>query len=420
MIKLHKVQVSNYLVVIVLAVTTILSTPLYYRHLGAEEWGGVAIAISVQAFLGLLDLGMVQLIPRDVAMYTDPRLRHEIYRQYLFNYLAIPIVLAAVAGVAWVAHPLPVALAQGAFKYGLCGAVLYVLQSLNLAHYAFLNGLGLQILANRMQSGNAILRVLGLLLVVVMVPANALLFLAVTAAFYCTELAINMSVAHARFKEKARANVNALSRGLLRYVGQNWKMMLGVSIGLLVSNIDRIMLLPKVDRASFGVYVLVLGFALNAMNLQYPLFKNLLADAFALAVPDLRARSVNIFKLNLMICVLPCMIAAALARPILQVWSRDVGLAQQGAPVFAIVLLAVAVNSLHHLNYLKQIFCNAQDWIAATHVASLAACLVYLSSVHDLAIVDGAIAWLLSNVIQFSGGLIWSTRRYARPISFSW
>lgn len=418
MAKPYRIFISNYLLVGILAFSTILSMPVVFRQLGATEWSYVAITISVQAFLGFLDFGMIQLIPRDIARETCNNNRKKIYNQYVFNYLTIPLIVLLV--LLMFSGILPMRWEVKAIVFWFFGGVLYLLQSLNLAHYAFLNGLGAQLLSNRIQSSNSVIRVLGVLASVMLVKARAETYIIASVIFYTIELVINLFVVQRMIDGQSAIRLRILVRGLVGYVRNNWKIMFGVSVGVFASNLDRLMLMPRVDLSSFGIYVLVLGFALNAMNLQYPLFKNLLADACALENEQIKIKSRRIFCLNMIICVIPCIVAGLLARPILEIWSHNSELATGGERVFMLVLLAVAVNSLHHLNYLKQLFWNDQRWISLTHVVSLFVCIAYLAIKPGLTVVDGGISWLLANLVQFIGGAIWSIRRYSQPLSFNW
>jgi len=418
--KPYRVFISNYLLAGILALSTILSMPVVFRHLGATEWSYVAITISVQAFLGLLDFGMLQLIPRDIAREACNNNRKTVYNQYVFNYLAIPLIVFSVPLFLFYSGLIPVRFDTKTLIFVFFGGVLYLLQSLNLAHYAFLNGLGAQLLSNRIQSSNSVVRVLGVLIFVTLLMGSAETYIFASVGFFIIELVINLLVVRRMIGGCSSFRINILFSGLLSYVAHNWKIMLGVSVGVLSSNLDRLMLMPKVDLPSFGVYVLVLGFALNAMNLQYPLFKNLLADACSLNKDQIKVESKRIFRLNFMICVIPCVAAGLLARPILEIWSRNAELAISGQNVFTLVLLAVAINSLHHLNYLKQLYYNEQKWIIVTNITSLLICVAYLSLKPELSIVDGGLCWLIGNLVQFGGGVAWSIRRYSRPITFSW
>lgn len=418
--KPYRVFISNYLLVGILALSSILSMPVVFRFLGATEWSYVAIAISVQAFLGLLDFGMVQLIPRDIARETCNNNRKAVYNQYVFNYLAIPLIIFLPLLFLFLLNFIPIRWDAKTLVFGFFGGVLYLLQSLNLAHYAFLNGLGVQLLSNRIQSTNSVVRVLGVLASVTLLKASAETYIFASALFFTIELAVNLFVVQRMIDGTSTFRIKKQVFGIFGYMRQNWRIMLGVSVGVLASNLDRLMLMPKVGLSSFGVYVLILGFALNAMNLQYPLFKNLLADACSLNDDQIEVKSRRIFRLNFMICVIPCLVAALLARPILEIWSHNVELAVSGQNVFALVLLAVAINSLHHLNYLKQLYLNEQRWIFLTQITSLLACVAYLSLKHELTIIDGGICWLLANIVQFCSGLVWSFRRYKSFVSFCW
>ena len=87
---------ANYAYVGLMAAVTIFLTPLYVRTLGPIEWGVVALCLTVQAVLFLLDAGLGQVAPREFASVTNDRLAQ--WRLYLrFRGLYAKLALLAMA-----------------------------------------------------------------------------------------------------------------------------------------------------------------------------------------------------------------------------------------------------------------------------------------------------------------------------------
>jgi O-antigen/teichoic acid export membrane protein len=418
--KQQTIIISNYFVIAILALTNILSVPLIYKYLGKDQWSLVAITIFTQGFLGFLDFGMNHLIPRDIASSPNVNQRRNIWHQYVFNYIAFPLIsLIFIVPIIFLGkYNLPSS--YSSLLYAIFGLALYLFQSLNLAHYAIYNGLRRQLLSNQIQSLFSILRVLAVLFFIIYYKPLATTYVFISVLFYVLEISVNLYITNKAISGRSNFARLEYVQGFKSFISKNWQLMLGASVGVLSSNMDRMILITKINPMDFGIYIMVLNFGLYALNLHYPVYKNLLVDACSLKPDVMISRTRHIIRINFIVCVFPCLLAANFAQEILLMWSHNHEVAEKGWNIFVLILVSVALNSVHQLNYLKQLFRQAQRWIVLTNLISISIMVLYLTMISNPSIVDGAICWLLSNAIQMISGFIWSKKRYGAFISYSW
>lgn len=90
--------IANYASQIYVTGLGILTLPLYIQHMGAEAYGLVGFFTMVQAWFGLLDVGLTPTIGRETARYRGGSMSPLAYRQ-LFR--ALSIIFSAIALLGW-------------------------------------------------------------------------------------------------------------------------------------------------------------------------------------------------------------------------------------------------------------------------------------------------------------------------------
>tara|TARA_B110000196_G_scaffold319212_1_gene336574 strand:- start:12682 stop:14175 length:1494 start_codon:yes stop_codon:yes gene_type:complete len=88
---------ANYFSQIYVAVIGIAILPLYIKHMGAEAYGLVGFFTMLQAWFGILDMGLTPTISRETARYRAGLLSSLAFRQ-LFRGLSVVFVLIAFVG----------------------------------------------------------------------------------------------------------------------------------------------------------------------------------------------------------------------------------------------------------------------------------------------------------------------------------
>ncbi len=123
---------------------TLFFIPQYNLLLGAEEFGGVAVILSLQAFFLMSDLGLATLISRDTAIARDsPTALHSVTWMRR-RAEAILLVLATAAALIAVLLPLawPAWSVESAFRVASVGYLVATLVATNIVQLS-LNAIGL-------------------------------------------------------------------------------------------------------------------------------------------------------------------------------------------------------------------------------------------------------------------------------------
>lgn len=194
-------------------------------------------------------------------------------------------------------------------------------------------------------------------------------------------------------------------RVLLREAGV---LAFGVLIGMLVSQIDRIVLSRSVDIASFGRYVIVANLGLAFMQLQYPLirafFPRIVKGVVSGGGSSMWQLGTGIFLFS----VLPCLLIAMAAPWLLHIWLHDPVIVLQGSLPLRLILGEVALTSIYQLFY-QQIIARGQG--QAVVLINLSTLLVVLPVIIILVethgIVAGAAARTIGAAVQLSLGFLW-------------
>ena len=402
---------SNYAAALWLGVLSLALMPLYLRLLGPNQWGLVAMCMSMQALMSLLDAGLGQIMPRDVARVASrptevARVFHLFSRVYLA--LAVAGMLVGQVAIPWVAsrwiH------AGGVAASDVMPALRLVLlqfffQFANSAHVGYWNGMQAQGLANLRQCTFATAKHALAMVAIVAWRADALSYLwpfvAVSAIEY---LANGHSIRH-NLDQSVRPRVTQSDlRALVADVG--W-LAAGVLVGMLVSQVDRIALARAVDIAAFGRYVIATNLGLALMQLQQPLIRAFFprivqARGQADLVP-MRGLTVGIVAL----CVVPCALTALFAPEILRLWTRDPIVVAEGTTPLRFVLGAVAINAMYQVTYQRLLSSASTRVIFRINIVVLAVTAPLAGFATDRFGAAGAgFIWLAASTIQLLAGLL--------------
>jgi O-antigen/teichoic acid export membrane protein len=96
-VSLKKNIIANYASQLYVAGVGILILPLYIKYMGAEAYGLVGFFTMLQAWFGLLDMGLTPTIGRETARYHGGSMSALVYRQ-LFRALSLIFLAVAVVG----------------------------------------------------------------------------------------------------------------------------------------------------------------------------------------------------------------------------------------------------------------------------------------------------------------------------------
>ena len=410
---------SSFLALAWLSLLSILTIPIYIRLLGVSEWGLVAACVSLQILSNFIDAGFSQIVPRWAAQEAQhpTRLRqHVALFRRLYLGLGLAMFGALQASAAYLAHQWYQVPAERADALELAIRIVsfqFLFQFINNLHIGVWHGLQRQVLANARACGFGTLKHAAALLALMAGMQEAWVYALAFASVACIEVCANALSVHRMLDNESTsaAEGKVALAPLLKEVSV---LSGGILVGLLVSQLDRIILSRTVDVASFGIYTVVATLALAFLQLQAPVTRAF----FPLIVRDIQHHgqvSVSHMKKmllgTLLCCTLPALIAAAFAPQILTLWLHDSAVVTMGTTPLRLLLLAVALNSLYGCIHQVFIAKGLSHNVLKINLISLVGA-VFLASVLGTShgIVLGGFIWMATTATQLAFGIAWFTR----------
>lgn len=403
---------TNYLAVIWMGGLSLALIPFYLKYLGTAQWGVVAICITVQGFLGLLDAGLSQIMPREVAKAAGNGVAEaRVFRVFSRSYLGLGIIgfLLGQLSVPWlITYWLNMgqvvnASAELALRLVL---VQFLFQFANNAHTGYWNGRQTQKLANVRQCIFGAVKHAGALGLVYWWRADAISYLLPFAITSALEWWTNRRMIRREQGELANGDVSSKDFQLL--AKQAGVLALAVLIGMLVSQIDRIVLSRTVDIGSFGRYVIVANLGLAFMQLQYPLMRAFFPRIVRTEATGTKSSMKQLAMAVFVLCVLPCGIIALMAPWLLQTWIGDTQITAEGTTPLRLILFAVSLNAVYNLIYQHILALGQGRLVLLINVMALVVVTPIIVIVaRENGIVAGGVAWVLVSIFQLTIGATW-------------
>jgi O-antigen/teichoic acid export membrane protein len=182
----------------------------------------------------------------------------------------------------------------------------------------------------------------------------------------------------------------------------------GVLVGMVVSQLDRIVLSRTLDAATYGSYVIVANLGLAFMQLQSPLMRAFFPRVVLASVEGVMPKTRLFSALVLALCVAPCILIAIAAPWVLDAWLANPKMTLQGTTPLRLILCAVAVNAIYNLLYQRIVAAGENRvviWINVVVFAIIAPTLYLTASAYGA--VAGGLAWLASSFLQLAMGSYW-------------
>ena len=401
---------SNYGYIAFLALIPIFVVPLYVHLLGATVWGDVAVCLTLQGFLFLLDMALGPLMLRDVARAAaDGAHASWAYRRFLKIY-ASTAVIVCVLGLLLLAmfDTYRMHRAEPLAPDMLCALSLAFVQFLfqfgNNAAIGYWNGLERQRLANLRLAAFTLAKHVVALTVLVAWRASACAYMTAFALVAAVEFVLNYL--RVRSEHVPAPVETALPP---RHGNDALGYALAALLGLATAQIDRGYLSLTLPAPDYGLYFLVTVPMLTLFSLQMPIQRAYLPRLATASSPQRVAVSMLIVALFLI--ELPSVLLAAFAQPALHLWLHDAELATKGAPTFRLLMLTVAMSAISAPAGLLLLNRHRNAVIAALNGSILVvqgSLLIWLTP--RLGMLAGAIAWLACGLIQLlCTPVIWRT-----------
>lgn len=388
---------SNFAYVGAMALITLFVVPVYVHALGIA-WNYVALCLTIQGFVFLLDAAIAPLMLRDVARARRAGQESASYRRFLRGYVGLGLsvfVIGEISTLLVAAFRHDAAAMPADLRVALHLAfVQFLFQFVNNAAIGYWNASQQQRLANvRLVAFITAKHVLALTLVLVWHTATAyMLPFALVGVIEC--------VTNQRRLRTEHGALPVVSGG-----ASAWRDVGGygaaTALGLLTTQVDRWYLCVALPADRYGIYYLASSLMLSMFSLQAPVTRAFLPHMATADRPEAVARAMR--QVLLLLIAVPCLLLAAFAPAALNGWLHDAAIASAAAPTFRLLMLAVAMNAVFASTGMLLLHRHRYREIAAINATILIVQLLVLVLLTPrIGMLAGACAWLVWSAVQLA------------------
>jgi len=432
-VSLKKNTLANYLGQGWQALMGLVFIPLYIRYLGVEAWGLVGFMATMQAWLLLLDMGMSPALAREMARFTAGEISASAIQNLLRSLEIVLGVAALLAGLSawglaswladhWLKHDqLPahtVVMAIAIMGWIVAGRIFEQL------YRGALQGLQRQVWLNAAQAFMATARWAGAAGVLAWISSTVETFFIWQGVVSLITVAVLAFGTH-RFLPsdniKPIFSWTELQR-IRRYAGG----MLATSLLVLfLTQIDKLLLSTLLPLRSYGYYMLAASVAGSLGFLFSPLTSAVLPRFTELVARNDKPALINMYhrasQFMALIVIPPAVTMAVFAKPLLFIWSGDVELAVQSAPLVTLLALGTMFNAFMNIPYMLQL---AHGWSGLAARINLAAVVIFVPAlfyfIPRYGTLGAAWIWFILNFCYVIFGVHFMYRRLLLDQKWVW
>lgn len=335
--------------------------PFYLKYLGIEAYGLIGFFVTTQSLLQLLDMGMAPTINREVArcsaggnMQEAGKLLHSLAVVYWGMAVAIAMLILALAPLIaryWLQSRQlsPQTISHAVMLMGLVVACRW---PIGLYQGALI---GAQRLTISSATNMTIVTIgsVGAIAVLAFVSPTIEAFFIWQA---CVGIVYAITIRAAAWRIIDSSKANRFDAGDIRRV---LRFSLGVGAisfsGLMLTQLDKVILSKTVGLEYFGKYMLATMVASSLyilivpiFNIVYPRFSSLVAQR---KMDELLEQYRMASRLLASLLFPSAMLLALLAQPLISLWTGNEGLAVDVAPLVSLLLIAYALHGVMHMPY---------------------------------------------------------------------
>lgn len=407
--------------------------PLYIKYLGIEAYGLIGIFALLQAWLTLLDMGMTPTLNREMARFTAGAHTPQSIRDLLRSLEIVCFGIAALIGMlvwaasGWLAAdwlradklPLDV-VAQAIAIMGWVAAFRFV----EGIYRGAILGLQRQVLFNVVNASLSTVRAAGAIAVLAWISPTIEAFFIWQSVVSIVSIAILALAAHgglpatpqpARFSRQALMDIRHFAGG----------MMATTFLAILLTQVDKVLLSKLISLEAFGYYTLA-GTVVTTIGMLiapitqafYPRFTELVANGGQQELIQTYHRS------SQLVTVLAAPFALMLiffGEELLVLWTGNVVLANEVAPLLALLAAGTLLNGLMHIPYMLQLAHGWSGFAARVNLVAVAALVPAILWVTPrYGAIGAAWVWVLLNAGYVLIGIHFMYRRLLPGEKWTW
>ena len=416
------------------ALVGLACTPLYIRFIGMEAYGLIGFYFMLQGVIQILDLGLTPTMNREMARYSVLPGRtgeaRDFVRTLEVGYWAIGILIGCIV---WYSAPY---IASHWIKAGnispaevrravtIMGTLTALQWPLTLYHGGLL-GLQRQVVHNGITIAISTLSGGGALLVLWLVSPTV-------SAFFTWQIAVSLlQVGVTTFALwrclPGSGHTARFDPGITRNIWRFAAGMSGITItALILTQLDKVILSKMLTLKTFGYYVLagLVGNGFSGVliapmfNTIFPRFSALVAAGDEKSLHAMYHGSTQVMA----VMILPAAVVIAFfSKEIMHLWTGNLEIANNTAPIVSILVGGTALNGLMHLPYALQL---SHGWtriglaINTVFIVTLVPAIVLMTT--HFGTVGAASVWMGLNTIYMIIGVPLTHRRLLKGEAVRW
>ena len=343
----------------------LLATPFHLHFLGLERYGLIAFFLTVQAMLGMLDMGLSPTMNREVArgmaqadLAPARNLLHSL--GLLYALVAAAMAVAIVAAAPWLAQDW--LRAQQADLAELTSAMAWMGLAVGFRWPAGLylgavNGGQRLALSSSLTAAYTVSSGAGSVLVLWLVSPRL-------EAFFAWQALTSLAYATAMHKAAWRVlGGRAGARAGWSELRRVWRFSAGMGLiavtSVIFTQIDKVLLSSLLDLDAFARYTLAAFVAAGIYALVTPVFNALyprFSALVAVGADDELAKLYGLATQTLATLVFPvALLLGFYARPLVELWIQNATIAGQVAPIIALLCAGSALHAVMYVPYALQL-----------------------------------------------------------------
>lgn len=413
------------------AIISLAVVPLYIKYLGIETYGLIGFFATTQALLSLLDMGLAPTINREVARCTatgDMRearnLLHNLSVIYLVTACLIAfliILLAPYTANYWLQsqHISRDTLSRALM---LMGVVVACRWPLGLYVGALM---GMQ----RLSVSSAISIAMVTLGNVGAVAVLAFISPTIEAFFVFQACAALFHVAVLRTAAWRLLGNEGIEKFDVKRLQRIWRFSAGMSgvtlSGVLLTQLDKVILSRLLSLADFGRYTLAALVASGLYIFLTPLFNTIYPRMSALVATGQTEKLISLYRSGTYLflsLLFPIAITAAIfSTDLLYLWTGNEQLAITSAPIVSLLLIGTALNGVMHFPYALQLAYGVTRLPLTINVILIVIMVpmtFFLAKSYGA--IGGAIGWAVLNGLYLALGTWLTHRSLLKDIGRQW
>ena len=353
----------NIVAAVWVAVVTLIFTPVYVHYLGLEAYGLIGLLATLQVSLGVLDLGLSQVLARELARYTGGGLSRQSVLNLIRSVEMVAFfIAAAIAIVMWISSGW---IGRSWLQVGNnpatdlihAIAIMGIVIALRLVEGLYrgaVMGLHRQVQLNVITLTAVTLRACGAFLILVFVTRSIAAFFAWQSLISALTIISLRWLMHASLDDgRARGGFSTLElKRISRFA-------LGVTsitlLGVALTQVDKLLLSRLLLLKDYGEYILAVTLAAAPLSLAGPItqaaqprFARAVAAQDELTLAHLFHGSAQFLSV---IVGSAAVVIMCFSHEVLVLWLHNPALANRLAPLVRVLALGSLLNGLVWLPY---------------------------------------------------------------------